>query len=228
MNVIIRSLLPGNAARAPFTSLSFREESNCATHEQNDETLKRNQCALVMVFITADYTAPPFLSLCKAASSREVRETRSSDLIHRRWTCPNPRYATGHRAHSGTIHRRSSIMRNISRSYLPRSAGCVLRRKRNRSRAQDAAAKKTKTPSEAVLEAWNDVGSRLITMAEDWPEDKYTYKLTPDVRTFQQVLLHVAGSNYDFLTTSPARSWVKRQTIQRSPVTKPKPRRSRT
>jgi DinB superfamily len=91
-------------------------------------------------------------------------------------------------------------MRNISRSILflvalvafsGASASTV--------RAQDAAAKKTKTPSEAVLEAWNDVGNRLVTMAEDWSEDKYTYKLTPDVRTFQQVLLHVAGSNYDFL-----------------------------
>jgi putative salt-induced outer membrane protein YdiY len=65
-------------------------------------------------------------------------------------------------------------------------------------RAQDAA-KKTKTPSEAVLEAWNDVGNRLITMAQDWPEDKYTYKLTPNVRSFQEVLLHIAGSNYDLL-----------------------------
>jgi DinB superfamily len=65
-------------------------------------------------------------------------------------------------------------------------------------RAQDAA-KKTKTPSEALLEAWNDVGNRLITMAQDWPEDKYTYKLTPDVRSFQEVLLHIAGSNYDLL-----------------------------
>ena len=67
-------------------------------------------------------------------------------------------------------------------------------------RAQDAAqAKKPKTPSEAVLENWNDVGSRLVTMAEDWPENKYSYRLTPDVRTFQQVMLHVAGSNYDLI-----------------------------
>jgi hypothetical protein len=65
-------------------------------------------------------------------------------------------------------------------------------------RAQDTA-KKTKTPSEAVLEAWNDVGNRLVTMAQDWPEDKYTYKLTPNVRSFQEVLLHLAGSNYDLL-----------------------------
>ena len=91
-------------------------------------------------------------------------------------------------------------MRNISRSMLFVVAlvaffgACA-----TAVRAQDAAAKKTKTPSEAVLESWNDVGNRLITMAEDWPEDKYTFKLTTDVRTFQQVLLHVAGSNYDFL-----------------------------
>src|SRR5271168_2912812 len=65
-------------------------------------------------------------------------------------------------------------------------------------RAQDAA-KKTKTPSEALLESWNKVGNRLITMAQDWPEDKYTYKLTPNVRSFQEVLLHIAGSNFDLL-----------------------------
>ncbi|HUJ32552.1 MAG TPA: hypothetical protein VLY23_14815 [Candidatus Acidoferrum sp.] len=66
-------------------------------------------------------------------------------------------------------------------------------------RAQEGAPKKQRTPSEAVLADWNDIGNRLITMAEDWSEDKYTYRLNADVRTFQQVLLHVAGSNYDFL-----------------------------
>ena len=69
------------------------------------------------------------------------------------------------------------------------------------ARAQDASqqAPKQRTPSEAVLANWNDVGGRLVTMAQDWPEDKYTYRLTKDVRTFQEVLLHIAGSNYDFL-----------------------------
>ena len=56
-----------------------------------------------------------------------------------------------------------------------------------------------KQPSQAVLENWNDVGNRLITMAEDWSADKYTYRPNSSVRTFQQVLLHVAGSNYDLL-----------------------------
>ena len=68
------------------------------------------------------------------------------------------------------------------------------------TRAQEGAQPKTPpTPSQAVLENWNDVGNRLVTMAQDWPEDKYTYKLNPAVRTFQEVLLHIAGSNYDLI-----------------------------
>jgi len=58
---------------------------------------------------------------------------------------------------------------------------------------------KPKTPSAAVLENWNDVGKRLVTMAEDWPEEKYDYRLKPEVRTFQQIILHIAGANYDLL-----------------------------
>jgi len=58
---------------------------------------------------------------------------------------------------------------------------------------------KQKTPSQAVLDNWNDIGKRLVTMAEDWPEDKYGYRLKPETRTFQEVLLHIAGSNYDCL-----------------------------
>jgi len=63
----------------------------------------------------------------------------------------------------------------------------------------DASGGKAKTASQAVLANWNDVGRKLLDMAADWPEDKYSYRLTPEVRTFQQVLLHVAGSNYDII-----------------------------
>jgi formate dehydrogenase maturation protein FdhE len=68
------------------------------------------------------------------------------------------------------------------------------------ARAQEnAQPKKPPTATEAVLANWNDVGSRLVTMAEDWPEDKYNYKLAPTMRSFQEVILHIAGSNYDML-----------------------------
>lgn len=60
-------------------------------------------------------------------------------------------------------------------------------------------AQKQRTPMQAVLDAWTETGAQLVAMAEDWSADKYTYRLNADVRTFQQVLLHVAGSNYDLV-----------------------------
>jgi uncharacterized damage-inducible protein DinB len=65
--------------------------------------------------------------------------------------------------------------------------------------SQEGAQKMPRTPTQAVLANWNDVGNRLITMAEDWPANRYAYRTNAQVRTFQQVLLHVAGSNYDLL-----------------------------
>jgi hypothetical protein len=68
------------------------------------------------------------------------------------------------------------------------------------ARAQEGTQpQKQKTLSAAVLENWNDVGNRLVTMAEDWPEDKYDYRLKPEMRTFQGIILHIAGANYDLL-----------------------------
>jgi uncharacterized damage-inducible protein DinB len=70
--------------------------------------------------------------------------------------------------------------------------------------AQDAA-KKNEPPkpavglSQAVLEQWNDIGRKLIAMAEDFPEDKYDFKPSPAQRTFAEQLLHAAGANYFFI-----------------------------
>ena len=54
------------------------------------------------------------------------------------------------------------------------------------------------SPSEAVLEQWNEIGRKLIAMAEDFPEDKYGYKPAPESRTFKANVAHVAGSMYYF------------------------------
>lgn len=53
-------------------------------------------------------------------------------------------------------------------------------------------------PNKVLLDSWNDVGRKLIAMAEDFPEDKYDFKPTPAQRTFAQQLLHMAGANYYF------------------------------
>ena len=53
--------------------------------------------------------------------------------------------------------------------------------------------------SQAVLAAWNEIGRKLIAMAEDFPEENYDFKPTPAQRSFAEQLLHAAGSN-DFFT----------------------------
>jgi len=68
---------------------------------------------------------------------------------------------------------------------------------------KDAPPKPALSPSATVLETWNYVGRKLITMAEDFPEDKYDFKPTPAQRSFAEQLLHAANSNYFFV--NPAR-----------------------
>lgn len=63
---------------------------------------------------------------------------------------------------------------------------------------KDTATKPAPSPSQAVLDTWNDVGRKLIAMAEDFPEDKYDTKPTPVQRSFAEQLLHAAGANYYF------------------------------
>jgi len=73
--------------------------------------------------------------------------------------------------------------------------------------AQDMAAAKTEpkpapSPSGAVLQQWNDIGRKLVAIAEDLPEDKYDYKPNPDSRSFVAQLIHAAGSMYYFTDTA--------------------------
>jgi len=67
---------------------------------------------------------------------------------------------------------------------------------------KDAAPKPAVGPSQALLDSWNDVGRKLIAMAEDFPEDKYDFKPVPAQRSFAEQLLHAANANYFF--TNPA------------------------
>jgi len=63
---------------------------------------------------------------------------------------------------------------------------------------KDYAVKPALSPSASVLDSWNDIGRKLIAMAEDFPEGKYDFKTTPAQRTFAEQLLHAAGANYFF------------------------------
>ena len=48
---------------------------------------------------------------------------------------------------------------------------------------------------DVLLANWSDTGEKVITMAEEFPEDKYDFRPAPGVRTFAEQLRHVAFWN---------------------------------
>src|SRR5208282_2962436 len=71
-------------------------------------------------------------------------------------------------------------------------------------RAQEMNMKKTAPnpalgPTDALLQGWNDLGRRLIAIAEDMPEDKYDYKPKPEMRSWLGQLAHASQANYYFI-----------------------------
>ena len=68
-----------------------------------------------------------------------------------------------------------------------------------------AQAKKAEAPKPAkhewveARESWEEIGRKLIAIAEDLPENKYWTSPVKDARTFGDMLLHVAGVNYQIV-----------------------------
>jgi DinB superfamily len=67
---------------------------------------------------------------------------------------------------------------------------------RSPAQAQNQSLSPARSRAEETLERWNDIGNKLIAMAQDFPEDKYDYKLQKDQRTFALNLLHAAAFEY--------------------------------
>jgi hypothetical protein len=54
------------------------------------------------------------------------------------------------------------------------------------------------SPSAALLKQWNEIGRKLIAMAEDFPENNYDFKAAPTSATFAERMIHGAAANYFF------------------------------
>jgi DinB family protein len=63
-------------------------------------------------------------------------------------------------------------------------------------RAQDQSPLAARSRADEMLDRWNAIGNKLIAMAQDFPEDKYDYKLQKDERTFALNLLHAAALDF--------------------------------
>ena len=69
----------------------------------------------------------------------------------------------------------------------------------SQGQSQSQTPKPARSRTEETLEVWNDIGNRLIAMAQDWPEDKYDFKVQKDQRTFAQNILHAAAVDYELI-----------------------------
>lgn len=49
--------------------------------------------------------------------------------------------------------------------------------------------------ADAMRGNFEAVNKHLLEMAKDFPADKYDFKLTPEMRSFGDVLVHIAGGN---------------------------------
>ena len=55
---------------------------------------------------------------------------------------------------------------------------------------------RVRSRTEETLAMWNAIGNKLIAMAQDFPEDKYDFKVQKDQRTFALNLLHAAALDF--------------------------------
>jgi len=66
----------------------------------------------------------------------------------------------------------------------------------SQGQTQDQAPRAARSRSEEMLDRWNEIGKKLVAMAQDFPEDKYDFKLQKDERTFALNLLHAAALDF--------------------------------
>jgi len=92
-------------------------------------------------------------------------------------------------------------MKHLSHALLAINLLVVGTKVYGQSQAQSQAPRAAQSRAEEMLERWNDIGNKLVAMAEDFPEDKYDYKLQKDQRSFAQNLLHVAAVDFDLMSS---------------------------
>jgi uncharacterized damage-inducible protein DinB len=57
------------------------------------------------------------------------------------------------------------------------------------------AQKQRPTPVQAINYTFGDINRKVLDMAKDLPEAKYTHKPSPETRSFGEVIVHIASGN---------------------------------
>jgi len=66
----------------------------------------------------------------------------------------------------------------------------------SQAQTQQQAPSPAPSHSDEMLDRWNGIGNKLVAMAQDFPEDKYDFKVQKDERTFALNLLHAAALDF--------------------------------
>jgi uncharacterized damage-inducible protein DinB len=66
----------------------------------------------------------------------------------------------------------------------------------SRAQTQNQPPGSARSRSDEMVDRWNHIGNKLIAMAQDFPEDKYDFKVQKDERSFALNLLHAAALDF--------------------------------
>jgi len=88
----------------------------------------------------------------------------------------------------------------LKRAYVVRVMVCLLAvfgtGSSTSAQTQSQSPRPAASRADEMQELWNMIGKKLIAMAQDFPEDKFDFKLQKDQRTFAENLLHAAAFEY--------------------------------
>ena len=51
----------------------------------------------------------------------------------------------------------------------------------------------TNTPGQSLQRHFDSIHRKVLEMAKDFPEDRYDYRLKPEMRSFGELIVHIAG-----------------------------------
>jgi hypothetical protein len=61
------------------------------------------------------------------------------------------------------------------------------------AQAQTPAPRPPQTAAQRLSANFTDINRKILEMAEDFPADKYNFKLKPEMRSFGELLIHISG-----------------------------------
>lgn len=87
-------------------------------------------------------------------------------------------------------------------------------------RAQNAKSSSNRQGVESARQIWADLTGYITQAAEQMPEEKYTFQPTPKVRTFGQLIGHVAGAQHMMCASALGESQKSEDDIEKNVTSK--------